>query len=737
MADNPEGPVLKLQATVDTSEAEKGVQGITELLQASLRQNEEQIKAMKELAKSVGDIVGVSGTAAKDNADITKKAKEDVVQSVEEIRQSIDKAYGQILSTHENFGMANFEQLDKIQKEVKDRQDKLIREFKTIDTTKLRGDSVKAYKDKWKELDETLKQVEKTKQRIAMATSLKRAKGVAAHELGGIAKLGDLAGATQGIMGSLAHHIPGGLMGGGLIGLVLAGIGSAEAIRSGTSELLHHIETNIGHLGDKVGTNMVTLGNLINTTARSIGVSREELGGVFNTLSKGGLTVERMGLTFDKLDDKWTSFTDAFNGSAEVMYQNLGVLTVAIDRAFAQAAGTTAKEAVAISQQMGLSVEHAVTQYARLKMAAQDAAIGSDSYTNSVMQAARGLSQLGVDISTTSQLFDILLKQQGAFGGDASAGGILRAQKALQGISAAIGKLAGNDGLASFMGEKLAQMEGGSIGGIQARDPIEARRALLLGLGQTDDPNRQRVLGDMIQVMQQMARQAGGGNAARQEMFLEKTFGMDVVTANLLNSMSAEDIKNLREGRKPEKLTEEEMKKIQHGMEAARGADSFKERMERALNGLMELVRGLLGFVMAIAGMVAKLAGFDIKMDVGQMFTQSTKSMVTGTSAVFGELGGAIATLAKGYGLEFKDDHGDHAKQRNIAESLSSSNTGKRLPMTPAEKTAEAHKHEIHASPMRYDGNTYKANITIELPPSEIDKQMMQKYIKEGQRGNR
>ena len=619
-------PLLAVETTVDTGAAE---QGWSDLLLKMSAQSEETKGFLKELTGVLKELVDTVVVKGKEAQELTEKATESVTkqqitlkEKLSEIRKETKVDLENIENLYKEYGIKATGSLEQAAKNI----ETAIR--------KVKEDAVRGLLA-GPEAKELLGELEADAAEIYERLKKQKEKGtkeVIGDKLAGVG--GSLTGAAEGLTGSILNKIPGGALGGGLIGLFLYGLGSLETIRAQAESVGQMFKRTAGETATDVVGNVNEMGNAMDLAAQRMRISREQLAGVYEAMGKAGLSAEKAGYNA-------RSLTEAFSGldaTAAGLGHNLGLLSVAADRSFNMETGTTIKQSIQLAKDWGVSVSQATEQFIKLRMNAQASGDDIDRYMQSIMGASKGLSQFGIDLGAANKLME-------AFRASDPTTSNAQAYKAMQGVSNMFSNIAGNTGMAAFMAADIVK-ERGHLGKYAPKegetiDALEARRQLLLGLGQG---GKNRILGDILTHAQKMAQEAGGTDAQR-EFFLEKTFGVDAVTANMINVMKPKVLEDLRAGGKGG-LSAKDLESLQTGMMSAKERENrFQDAIKKAIESIVNITQGiLLGIGSLVAMGAAFLGGGDTKqaLAIAQMGQNKLFGGVDNMMSAMGQLGEGV-----------------------------------------------------------------------------------------------
>jgi hypothetical protein len=607
--------LLSVETSVGTSQAEEGFAAFLEKMTA---QSGETAKILRELGgqlESLVDTVISKTTQARDTANRAQESvsqqQKTIQEKLAELKQETQLSLDHIEKLYSEYGIKATGSIEAAAASY----EKAIRQIKEEAANphgKLKGEEAKALLN---EFEEDLKAIRARidDQKKKGITDLLKEKGPS------VSVAGDLGSSIGAVADSALSAVPSMVMKGGLVGLLLYGMGSAEALRAQTAAAALAFRKDIGDTSSDVaaqmGGSISSVGGHLAELSHKLKVSEAELGAVYGQMGRVGVSAEDAGFTVEKM----SKASEGLELTASGLQANLGALSIAMDKTFGMAIGTSMSEAVKVSQEMGLSVKDTLEQMAHLRMQAEASGIGIDRYVNSVMTASKSLSQFGIDIGATTQLMDAFTQTDKEMGGSGA-----RAARGMQGVGQLFSNLQSNVGMTAYLGEKV-------YGG----DPVEARRKMLMAFGnQGEDASREgrMALGSVLEQVQGVGKSTGGG-AGAQDLAMEKVFGIDFQTAEMIRNLKPEQIEKLKSGEQPSGLSESEFAKLAKGFESSKDREnSFKEFIKSLMNAIRDL---LMGLVIGVGGILAFLTGntSQAKEAFGTAWTLAGSAMKTVASA--------------------------------------------------------------------------------------------------------
>lgn len=216
---------------------------------------------------------------------------------------------------------------------------------------------------------------------------------------------------------SIMSSFGGGALGMGalaLIGSMVMGVQERQRKGAQRGEMANAYEA-AGNLFEKTSRQAVKWASNFQEKAQyHYGIGRKEIQSVMDAIVKGGHSAEYAMSDFNK------AVSDV---NANILTQSL-----ALDKAFNQAAGSTIKQADRLVQEFGGTIGGAVEQLKMLNYEAQRSGMSMDKFVNSILSGQSSLMQYRVDMSEVAAVMKGLKKTYEAMGMGESQAGSLAAQ---------------------------------------------------------------------------------------------------------------------------------------------------------------------------------------------------------------------------------------------------------------------------------------------------------------------
>ncbi len=588
MTDIHDPNLISIETQVDTEGAEEG---FSSFLEKMTMQSNETAKILKDLGGQLESLVDVVITKSQQARDTANQASNSVANQQKTIQEKLAELKSEtavsldhIEKLYSEYGIKATGSIE----QAAAAYEKAIRSIKEEAANplgKLKGEEAKAL----------LMEFESDLRSIRARIEDQKKKGISdilRDKAPDMSATGDIGGTVGKLTDSITSNIPSLVLKGGMLGMLLYGIGSADEARAQAATTMQWFRKEVGdgsrEIADVIGGSVYDMGARVTVLSQKLKVSEADLTGVYSSMAKLGISAKDAGFDIESMDKSIEGMALTASG----LQNNLGVLAIAVDKAFGLATGTALADAAKASREMGISVKDALEQMTHLRIAAEASGIGIDRYLGSVMQASKGLGQFGIDLGAATSLMQAFTDSDKEMGGNGA-----RAGRAMQGVGQLFGNLQNNVGMTAFLGEKV-------FGG----DPLEARRQMMLAFGDESkgqSAEGRRTLGTVIEEVQKVGKSAGG-TEAQQGLAIEKVFGVDFQTAEMIRSLKPDQIKSIKEGGAGG-LSEEEFSKVARGFESSKEKEnSFKDFVKSLMNAIRDL---LMGLMVGVGGILAYMTG--------------------------------------------------------------------------------------------------------------------------------
>lgn len=335
---------------------------------------------------------------------------------------------------------------------------------------------------------------------------------------------------------------------GGLFGLLVYGQLNADRIKAETGEIVNIAVSGAGELTSK-GAGF--LGSFQQTAEHYYGINRQEIQGVLKDFLSAGLKVN------DVLKDQKNQFGE--------VGKNALTLAIGIDKNFELASGTSAKGMISLVHDFGLGLKEAGDLYTKLAFAGQQSGMGTENFTNTVMQASSALRSYGVSVENVSTVLLKLQSRYESMGMPKQLAG-MQAQMGLQQISQGLSSMGA--GMQSYFGERMG-MGTGLEGRMRFREGMDRLKS---GTASNE------FYSDYVREAYRTAMEASGGNKIQARQFLEASgigggvegsraiveVGEHLEKGGKLSELNAKQVKDLRGAFKTEGQKTSDLEKAKH-----------------------------------------------------------------------------------------------------------------------------------------------------------------------------
>jgi hypothetical protein len=386
----------------------------------------------------------------------------------------------------------------------------------------------------------------------------------------------DLNSAKTSIQGIMSH-VPGDIFGGGIIsGIIRAmilGYTERDRLRAQYGEVKNVFEASGENLfGEQSRKAMGWFSAFQERAQWFYGVSKEETQAVLRSLVEAGYRSKDVMTTFEK-------------GLGEVG-QNIGVASIALDKHFNQQTGTSIKNIIQVTTELGGSLRHAALDYTRLAFAGQRSGMGVEKFVNSVLSGASAMQQYGVDLRDVADVMMNIKKHYEDMGLSSQyAGG--QASQVVGGLTQSIANLA--PGIKAVLAQRMFP----ELGALQALQTWED------GFKRAARGNDDAFLKRATLALRSWATERGAGRPeAIQLMMLQ---GLDNRTAATVYDVG----EKLAQSNDISRLSTAEQKNLRNAFQTESERISHLEQTERKLYiAVKDIGLGLIKVLVGIYGLL-------------------------------------------------------------------------------------------------------------------------------------
>jgi hypothetical protein len=391
------------------------------------------------------------------------------------------------------------------------------------------------------------------------------------------ATLQSLPGAAQGAVKNQISGIGTGLMGlmsglpiaGGLFGLMLYGVTNRDRLNADAGEL-----SNIFLATGKRATSeaMGYFSSFQEQAQKYLGMSKADVQTVLNTFVSAGISIDQI-MTKQQ-------------GNLGMVTHDIATLSLAIDKHFEMASGTSARNIVTLINDFGMEVAKAGSMYEKLAFAGIQSGVGVQNFVGQVMQSATALKQYGVSVESVAALFLKVQEHYESLGMPKQLAGN-QASIAMGQITSGLANL--SNGEQSYLGERM-----GLGSGLEARMRFREGMTRLTG-GEGGSPD---FLENLLREKYKATLEATGGDKTQARYILEQT-GMGYEGAKLLSEIGDD----LGKGLKLSALTKEQRDALKDSfMTEGQKQSELQKDQNRIMADMAKMGEGTLQVLTNLAG---------------------------------------------------------------------------------------------------------------------------------------
>jgi hypothetical protein len=445
--------------------------------------------------------------------------------------------------------------------------------------------------------------------------------------------------AAAGKAQEIASHVPGGILGGGVVSGLLAamvlGVTERDRLKAQKGEMLNVIEASGEAISSDASRKVTSWFSQFQETAQwYYGISREETQGVLKAMVDAGYKAHEIMATF--------------NSSLGAAGQHVGIMSIALDKHFNQDTGTSISNITKITTSLGDSLQEATDKYSRIAFAGQKSAMGISKFTDTIISGASAMQQYGVDVAEVAGIMGTIQKHYEKMGLSPQYAGN-QATNFINGISQGIA------GMDPSMKAMIAQRMFPELTGVDARQKWEDGFKRARQSGSEDFVTR------TLLSLREWASQ-GGKTRAQAIRLIESKIGDNRTAAGLYDATT-----ELAKGNKLSELSVEQQGLIKNALSTESEKISDLAKLTRDLTnaisaigqGLLKVLAGLVGaIVLSIKYLpeiiAAALPTGDKKflVDIRAQYDKLGDSMSAGIDAANTGLKDAAAAMK----TEFKND---------------------------------------------------------------------------------
>lgn len=415
-------------------------------------------------------------------------------------------------------------------------------------------------------------------------------------------------GIGTGIMG-LINSTPLGHAAGGLFGLLLHGVMNRDRLNAEAGEVANIVSAAGGKAG---GEATKFFAGFQEQAQHYFGMSRQEVQGTLKTFVDAGIGLETI----------MTKQSDSLGLAGK----NVATLTLAVDKHFELASGTSARHVVSLMSDYGMEVGKAGDLYTKLAFAGQQSGMGTQNFINAVMQGSGTLRQFGVGVEGVATTLLKLQERYEQMGMPKQLAGT-QASAALQGIAQGISSM--SPSMQAYMGERMGMGTG-----------LDARMKYRDGLTRLSKGGDDDFMAGNMQQLYKMAMESSGGDKTRARYFLEQQgmgfegakgiveVGEHLEKGGKLAELGVKRQQELKDAFKTEGQKQSDIQKNQY---------TIMQGMANVGEGLLKILTNFVGegIVFFKAMPILLMGTEDEKKAVFKMVDEFHKGMVVGAKQIF------------------------------------------------------------------------------------------------------
>jgi hypothetical protein len=433
----------------------------------------------------------------------------------------------------------------------------------------------------------------------------------------GAQKITSLPGQAVGAVGSQVSGIGSGVMGlmsslpiaGGLFGLMMYGVMNTDRIKAETGEIMNIVASATGGMSD---TAVKFLGDFQQQASHLWGIQKGEIQSVLKTFTDAGLTANTI-MTQQK-------------ANLGIVGHDIMTLTLALDKNFELATGSSARSVVALTNDFGMGIKEAGDLYERMAFAGSRSGMGVQNFLNYVMQGSSALRQYGVSVEQVETTLLTIQERYESLGMTKQLAGN-QAGLALGQISQGIGGM--SQSMQAYFGERMGLGTG-----------LEARMNFRDGMSRLSKGTASDTfMTSFIEQAYRTAMESGGGDKPQARFLLENQgFGAEGAKAII------EIGDKVAHGVKFHELSAAEQKAIKESLttEGQKTSDIQKDiwkimqGMAQVGEGILQVITNMVAWgVMGLKSIITLIAGTpEEKKHIMEVLGEFSKGMGEGFNKI-------------------------------------------------------------------------------------------------------
>jgi hypothetical protein len=509
-------------------------------------------RAVSDLSKDIkGSVQDVQDSLSKLQRSLDKSIDSKAVNEISEASADISKITGEYSQAFEEFEMV-FDGFDGF------------------------GDSLKEASEKFGKLssdvDKISNQAAAETARAAptiVGTPRKKGKGLGSRKPGLIGKeVKSAKGQLRGLLSKLKVPAKGAVAAGAIAWMVY-GFQEKDRMRAEAGEAFNiMIAAFDGMSKDMVRKGTKYVSGFQENMQKFFGIAKGEVQAVAKAFTEGGVSIEEMLSGLDK--------------KMGMVGENYLSYSLAVDKMYELAGGTTARRMVKYAEDYGKSMEEAKDTIEKIMFLGQESGLGTQYFVDMVERSGDSLKKMGFDLDSVADLAVAMQEKFDKIGVPKKFAG---RQIALGLDQMASGLSNMSEGWQSLIAGKMGYGEG--IGGMQRFKEAATRVA---------EGRSAEELQEFIITTVNTVREMVGGDDVRSRYILEKDIGMGFEGAKLATMIT--EAVNSGDMLKARKATEKYQKQIRDAFKTERKKTSeFQLNMNKWMKGLSDIGQGMLGLL--------------------------------------------------------------------------------------------------------------------------------------------
>jgi methyl-accepting chemotaxis protein len=386
----------------------------------------------------------------------------------------------------------------------------------------------------------------------------------------------EISGARQGVKSSLSKMLPG--IGGGLIagliGAMVMGTEYKQRIQAEAGELSNVFESSVDGLGSRVTRKAAAWFSEFQEDAQKyFAIGRKEVQSQVAAFVDMGYKTEQYFTEFDK--------------NLGLVGANIPTLTLALEKHFNLAGGSSAKNVNTMVSEYGDLLDDAADKFMRLGFAAQESSIGVEKFIGSVMSGAQSMRQYGIEVEDVAQ---VMQRLQGYYediigpGQEQFAGGL--AADALGTVAGGMGRM--QQGFEMAIAQEMTGLQG-----------YEAQQEFRMGFKRIASGEDEGFFLEFIRKAVDFARKQTGNNIPAMVEFLRQNAGWDDQHARALIELAP----TLKDGQKLEEGTQKQLAEFRKTFETeGKVLTELQKNQNQLIEGLAKISEGILKVITSVLG---------------------------------------------------------------------------------------------------------------------------------------